>query len=1121
MAIKCIVGKIGAGKTTKCVEIIREKLNKREKLIYMVPEQDTVESELFLVERLHLPVLWDLDVLSPTRLCGKIRKEAGGSAKVLLSDAGRAMALRNAMHTLGSSLKVFRSGSIEAADQMGDLLVELKRGGNDPMSLHLAADRMPPENALTQKLYDLAAVYEEFAGETGGKYEDGVDLQLECAEIAEKCAYLTDKHILVDGFDVLPYSTIRLLIALSKVCASVTVTFSLCGENEAEAEAYAQVREAYVMLLDLCGAEGVAVETVTLAGRPHDNAELEALRQNLYARRIWSVSEKPECVHLVTARDPYMECERAAGYIFEQCRTKGLHYKEIAIVCGDMAAYENRIASALSKRGIRAYIDKKMSAIEHPAAHYLLSALTGAARYFRQEDMLRALKSGMCGLGEKECDRIELSVLEKGLEGIRWEFELPEEDTGNQSEGERGINEIKELFFAPIREFRDKGKTRSVRAFCEDTVCLMERVGMGNQLLALFEAAKADGDERRMQILSQVQDAVNDVLSQAVELCGDEECDIEDFIKLLRAGLAAVEIGAIPMSPDAVLVTTPQRAKLRNIRLLYVLGMNADSIPAPYSDNALLSESEKKDLMDAAKAAECEIKLNLMHNKAAVEQFLLQSLLTCPKDTLVLSCPSVDARGTALRPSVLLARVKRIFPNIVEECGIFGDRYVYAGSESAMADVLSSLWLTGKAGHAEALSLCQTLMETSPETLERIKKQETLLTPGLLNEMTAQMLYTRLNKQKKYRVDGLVAGISQLERYALCPFAHFVGFGLRPQEMKTPEMDPRDLGTLEHAAVEQFYKAMVNRKYELTDEEAEDLMVKTLEPLLENDAYHRHGGGLMLANHSEIKHALRRMSRLLATQNRVSGFVTEETERSFTPQDAPPLHLPDGRKVYLEGKIDRIDIGYVDGEKYARVIDYKTGSTALNMEDVFYGLRMQLLLYLSAVLRMEDAHPAGIFYQKLGDASVNLEGAEFSDKIAEKRNKKLRLSGYILENDEVIDEMCKDPAWTEQILPVERNKDGSFNKKSLDKLLPEEDFNTLLHHTYRKLNSVAKGILRGDTKIAPVETKESDSCRNCAYRPICLFENGLPGCEKKNLAMKHDEALERIRKEEENAELYE
>ena len=1117
MGIKCVIGKIGAGKTTACVEIIRKKLNRGEKLIYLVPEQDTVESELFLVEKLHLSVLWDLDVLSPTRLCDKIRKEVGGSAKVLLSDAGRAMALRNAMRSLGDGLKVFRSGSIEAADQMGDLLVELKRGGNDPMSLRLAADKMNPESALTQKLYDLAAVYEEFAAETGEKYQDGEDLLLGCARQAAECQYLKDKHIIVDGFDVLPLSTLRFLVALSNVCKSMTVTFSLCEAGDLEEAAYQQVRQSFTTLLSLCGKENVAVSTVRLENRLHENAEFEALRENLFARKVKTEKGKPECVHIVKTADPYMESERAAGFIFEQIRTKGLRFKDIAIVCGNLETYENRIDASLQKRGIRGYIDKKMSAMEHPAAHYLLAAITGAARYFRQEDMLRALKSGLCGLTARECDRLELAVLENGLEGIRWEFELPEEDTGNQSEDERGLNELKEAFFTPIRDFHGKGRTRTVRAFCEDTVELMEKVHIGEQLLARFEDAKARNDERGMQIVSQVQDAVGDVLTQAVELCGDEECDVEDFLKLLRAGLSAVEIGAIPMSADAVLVTTAQRAKLRNIKLLYVIGMNADAIPAPYSEGALLSENEKCDLMDAARAAECEITLNLMDNRAAVERFLLQSLLTCAKDTLVLSAPSVDVKGNALRPSVLLSRVKRIFPEITEECGVFGDRFVYAGSKEAMLDASIELLRTGKAGRVEGLSLYQTLTERAPEELARIRQRETLLSVGALDEVTAELLYTRLVKQKKYKVDGLVASISQLERFAQCPFAHFVGFGLRPEEMRTPEMDLRDLGTLEHAAVEQFYKEMVNRDVPLTDKEAEALMEKTLAPLLENDAYHRHGGGLMLANHSEIRHALVRMSRLLATQNRLSMFVTDNTEKPFTPSDTPPLVTGDGKKVYLEGKIDRIDLGRIDGEKYARVIDYKTGNTSLNMEDVFFGLRMQLLLYLSAILRMEDAHPAGIFYQKLGEASVELKGEEFSAKKEEAQNKKLRLTGYILENEDVIGQMCADPEWMEQVLPVKKNKDGSFSKQSADKLLSEEDFGHLLKHTYRKLTTMADGILKGQISIAPVETKEIDACRYCSYKSICLFENGMPGCEKKTLSMEREEALERMRKEGENA----
>ena len=133
MGVIGIAGREGSGKTRACVEEIRALLRRGERALYLVPEQDTVEAELFLSRELNLDVLWNLEVLSPTRLAQRIRGEAGGSARVLLTDAGRAMALKGALLSLRGSLRYFSQGSQGAADQIGDLLASgQKHDGRAP-----------------------------------------------------------------------------------------------------------------------------------------------------------------------------------------------------------------------------------------------------------------------------------------------------------------------------------------------------------------------------------------------------------------------------------------------------------------------------------------------------------------------------------------------------------------------------------------------------------------------------------------------------------------------------------------------------------------------------------------------------------------------------------------------------------------------------------------------------------------------------------------------------------------------------------------------------------------------------------------------------------------------------
>ena len=1125
MGMTCIAGRAGAGKTTRCLAVIRQALSAGTPVIVLVPEQDTVQAELMLARQLELPVFWNLEVLSPKRLVRRVQGMAGGSARVWLSDAGRAMALRGAMLSLRDSLKYFKSGSQGAADSMGDFLVELKRGETDETVLRLAADRLPADGALAQKLYDLAAIYEAYEGRMAGKYLDGEDALRACAGQIAACQALSDYIVVADGFDVLPRTTLRMLAALAGRCRAVYASFSVCAQDAGDAALYEQSRLSLETLRGMCAEGGVSFQVEGLPERALPDPGLEHLARNLFAQRPQKMPPPPS-VHIVQARDPYMEAERAAGYLFEQCRTRGLRYRDMAVVCGDMDTYGERLKQAFQRRNMRAYIDRAPTADRHPAAQYLLAAMEGAARYFRLDDMLRCLKSGCCGLSERECDRLELYAMEHGLEGKLWELPIEQPNADNTA-AERPLEALRAQFVAPIAAFRTGGQTRTARAFAEDTVRLMDAADLPGQLYAMHEQSREQGDLTRMQCVRQVQDAINSVLDQAVELCGQEKMTAQDFIKLFRAGLAAVTLGSIPMSPDAVYVGDITRFKGRDVQLLYVVGMNADSIPSRHQDNGLLAENEKVLLREAAKQAGAQVRINLLHNRAAVERFAIFGALISPQRELVLSWPAVSARGAANRESPLISRIRqRVFPGIAVECGVTGDGFVYAGARASMREALAA-GLRARKNHVETEGLAGlegAYMTAFPEDYDAVRRAvDASAADQRIDADTALMLYQRAAKQRMYGVDGLVAGISQIETFALCPFAHYVGYGLRPRELREPQMDARERGTLEHRAVEGFMRAVGQETGDVDDDRAERLMDEALQPLFDEDAQRMRGrDGLARAGQSQIRRTMHRVGRMLALQRRLSAFRTSAQEIAFRPGDLPPLRLAGGQKVYLEGKIDRVDVLDLPGGEYARVIDYKTGNNALEAEDIYYGLRLQLFLYLDAVLSMRGARPAGVFYQKLGQAQINLEGSIPDEHIAKKRDKKLRLTGYLLEDEDVISAMCADPDRLDELLPIAPRTSkghalpGQYTKASMEKLLTEEQFSALRRHTRRKLSQLAQGMLDGDAAVSPAQTGDLDACKNCRYRAVCGFDESLPGCTRRRLRMDAEQAMQAMGKGEDD-----
>ena len=331
-------------------------------------------------------------------------------------------------------------------------------------------------------------------------------------------------------------------------------------------------------------------------------------------------------------------------------------------------------------------------------------------------------------------------------------------------------------------------------------------------------------------------------------------------------------------------------------------------------------------------------------------------------------------------------------------------------------------------------------------------------------------------------------------------------------------MDARDRGTLEHRAIEQFVGKLYQQEGPVTDEMAEQMMMDILQPLFDEDGRNRPQEGLTQAGHRQIRRTMGRMSRIMAMHRNLSAFRAVGEEVNFTPQQILPLELENGEKVYLEGKIDRVDMLEMGSKRYARVIDYKSGNTTLNLEDVYYGLRLQLFLYLDAVLSMRQALPAGVFYQKLSQGAMRLDGARADESFEAKQNKKLSLSGFVLRDKAVVEKMCSDPEQLEQLLPLTPRRQGGkalageVTETSKKRTLTEKEFSILRRHTRRKLTELAGELLQGHAEVSPMHTSNVDACKYCKYSSVCGFEGA-----KNEGKMDNDEVLAYLRREDRDA----
>lgn len=229
------------------------------------------------------------------------------------------------------------------------------------------------------------------------------------------------------------------------------------------------------------------------------------------------------------------------------------------------------------------------------------------------------------------------------------------------------------------------------------------------------------------------------------------------------------------------------------------------------------------------------------------------------------------------------------------------------------------------------------------------------------------------------------------------------------------------------------------------------------------------------------------------------------------------IELENGKKIEITGKIDRIDIAENENGKYIRIIDYKSSIKNIDLNEVMFGLQLQLITYLDEVTTKKDFMPAGILYFNLIDPIIN-SASKTQEEIAEEIKKSFKMKGIILADIDVIKMMdTKIEKGASKTLPVYIDKEGNISK-SKSSTIDKEEFILLQKKVKSIIKEITKEILSGDINIHPYYNKDKkNACEYCKYKTICNFNTKQKGNNYNYIRyIDKNEILEKIKKEAEN-----
>ena len=1133
MSLRFCFGPSGSGKSHRIYEEIMQRAAEEpgRNFLIIVPDQFTMQTQKDLVMRSDRDGILNIDVLSFGRLSHRILEEVGTKEMPVLDDTGKSLVLQKVAADLKEQLPAMGSllhkqGYIH---EVKSAISEFMQYGISTQDMDKLITSAQKRGALAMKLKDLKTLYRGFQDYIRDHFittEETLDV---LRRSLSKSKILKGSVVVFDGFTGFTPIQNRLIQELMRVCAETIVTVTIgVGEDpykmDGEQKLFHLSKKTVADLEKLAAeAEVERGEDLFVKGGPNRFAKAPALHyleQNLFRYQYEPYAGEQQEIHMFEALSPREEVHQTALYIRHLIREQGMTYRDIAVVIGDLEGYASYVETEFGQLEIPCFLDRTRGIVLNPMIEYIKSALQLYIKDFSYDTVFHFLRSGMADISREEIDELENYVIRTGARGYRTYSRLFTRRTEEMQENAEGseqaeektmerLNRIRQQFMDAV-EILHMGSQEKAGDYVSHLYDFLEQNQVQQKLLNYQQQFEKEGDLSRAREYAQIYRLVMDLLDQVYELLGEEEISRQEFADILEAGFGEITVGTIPQNVDRIVVGDMERTRLKQVKVLFFLGVNDGNIPKNASKGGIISDMDREFLIESGTEMAPSPRQQMY-----IQRLYLYLNMTKPSEQLYLSYAKVNSEGKGIRPSYLIDTVRKLFPAMSVE---------YPQNRSRLEQI---------EGRQEgARYLAEELREYVEGTLPEEERQDFyLMYRAYEADAAGRDLLTRA-AFRRYRESGLsriVAralygqqlenSVSRLETYAACACRHFLQYGLSLQEREEFGFEASDMGTVYHAVLENFAGKLAESNLTWWDF-TEDFAAKAVKESVE--AYAATYGETVLYSSARNEYAITRMSRILIRtvltlqkHLKQGSFQPDDYELSFQfAEDLDSIHvdLSEDEKMHLQGRIDRIDVSEDAEHVYVKVIDYKSGNRKFDLAALYYGLQLQLVVYMNAAMEMESRKhpdkeivPAALLYYHIDDPTIETPVELTDEQINEQILAKLRMNGVVNSDPEVVERLDRYMQDKSVVIPVEKKKDGSFSARS--GVLSREEMQLISSYVDAKIRSIGREILDGKIAANPYEKGNEEACTYCAYKKVCGFDGSIPGYEKRQLEDLDKQAL--------------
>ncbi len=1077
----------------------------------LVPKQYSFETERETVTKLGTQNADRVSVFSFSFLADFLIKKYGRADLPQIDDSTRAVLMSLALEQISHKLDLYSKSKFSSgiiSDMLG-IVKELHQCSISPQQLLLSSE-MLDDGILKSKLYELSVISKAYEALVERSFVDDETSLDKLHSLFPEIPWIDGKTVFVDGFRSFSAQEYKILGDILKRAKDVYITacvdkISTDGEKNS---VFAYTRDTAKKLISLnerCSLPPVKIIKTQKDGY-YSSKELNHLEGQLYSIVPEKYQAQVNDIEICAGENFIAECDYVAARVKKLICENGYRCRDIAIISRNEDEYEFQIKSSLKKFDLPVYIDKRQPIITQPLINFVSAAIKIACDGFTIESVMRLLKTELTNIERQEIARLENYAVMWKINGSRWCEDFKGHPNGlgfemleRHMEELEQINKTRRSVSVPLAKFKKTFADIDGESGAKAIYDLLCDFNASKNLKALSTRLLENGETDLALEQGRIWDILMSILDNIAIALKGVKLTPKRFYELFLTMLTRFSIGVLPSGLDEVLIGSAQRVLMSSPKVIFAVGVNDGVFPYVEISKKVFSRNERELLKSVNIDLGESSRQDIMQ-----ERFIAYKTLCGATEKVYLSYSYKSLTGADLSPSELISQVKKIFPKVKIYDTALIEKQEYLRSDRACFEIMAREWR-----HNDSLG----------ETLKKYFSEN----PQYTHRLAA---LKRAADKKQFQISDreiatllfgkdMYMSATRVESYFKCPFSYFCKYGLDLKPQQIAELDPMQKGTVIHYVLENLIKKYGSKKLcQMSEDEIDEVVLSLLNEYFSlnmsaSQEYTQRFNYL----YTDLGRTVCAVAKRLVKEFSVSDFVPVDFELPIdNDSEVKPMEieLSDAGSIKIKGSVDRVDMMCLDGKSYVRVVDYKSGGKNFQLSDVFYGLNMQMLIYLFSIWKngsgkYANVSPAGILYMPVKATVTDLGRNASDDEVLEKQMLDCKMNGMILDDSRVIIGM--DNQKSGMFIPVKYDEKECVFKGNLIGLKEMELLSDRVSEILRDMGDLLHG---GEIKAQPVfslsaSSAYQDACRFCDYKSVCGFE---PDDERTQIQqMSHDDSI--------------